>query len=270
MKPKIVIASQKGGVGKSTISLNLAVAFAELGYKTILVDADPQGALNISLGKGHMEYPGLAELFSEQEILSKLIITSKLPNLSLLTKGRLAMKNVPQFEKIMYQTPKLAEIVKQLEQQFDLIIFDSPAGLGMITRGLMKVASHVLVPFKVDVFNLRSVNQIFQVVDAVQKDENPELEFLGMILNMFERSRDSDFNIAGEVWRKFPAIFETTIPTADIFREAGELGVPLAMIGKNKHPEARRFTYLAQEVITRLNSSEEEEEGEARQVRHLL
>ncbi len=265
---RLIIASHKGGVGKSTISLNLAVAFAELGFRTALVDTDPQGALNLSLARGNLEFPGLADIMWAKTELAKVLIQSKLPNLSLLTKGRLSMKNVPKFETVIFQSNKLAPIIDELERDFDLVLFDTPAGLGMITRAVLKVGTHVLAPFKVDTLNLRSINQILQIVDVVQKEENPHLEFLGFLLNMFEKEKDVSYHIAGELWRDFPAVLDTTIPHVDIFAKASQLGVPLALIGKRKHPEAKRFTALAEEVMVLVNP--EEEPDEDRHVRQLL
>jgi len=262
---KLVIASQKGGVGKTTIALNLAVAFARLGYRTALVDTDPQGALNLCLAKGNMEFPGLVEVLRNKENLDKVLIKSKLAQLSLLTKGRLAIKAIPQYEKLIFGGDGLDDLARQLRQTHDLVIFDTPAGMGMITRAVLRVGSHVLVPFKVDSLNLRSINQILQVLDVVQKEENPGLTYLGMVLNMFEKAEDLSFRIAGEVWQSFPSVLDTTIPRADIFARALELGAPLALIGRREHPEARRFTALANEIIS-LADPQEEKDEEVRQL----
>ena len=264
MKLRLVIASHKGGVGKSTISLNLAVALAKAGYKTALVDTDPQGALNISLKKGNTEYSGLAEVLWKKEPLHKVLLKSKLSGLSLLTKGRLAMKSIPQYEKLVYTSDLLGWVACELEKDHDIVIFDTPAGLGMITRAVLRTGTHVLVPFKVDTMNLRSINQIFQVLEMVQQEENPNLNYLGMVLNMFEKDKDSSFRVAGEVWQEFPLVLETTIPMADIFAKASELGAPLALLGKREHPEAKRFSALAQEVLSLVHPVEEEDYEEVR------
>lgn len=266
MKLRLVIASQKGGVGKSMISLNLAVALAKAGYRTVLIDTDPQGALNLSLGKGSMEYPGLVEVLWKKESLDGVLLKSKLNNLSLLTKGRLAMKSIPQYEKLLYSSNVLGPVADALEKDHDVVLFDTPAGLGMVTRAVMRAGSHVLIPFKVDTMNLRSINQILQVLEVVQKEENPQLAYLGMVLNMFEKDKDTSFKVACDVWQDFPGVLDTTIPYADIFAKATELGAPLALIGRREHPEAKRFAALAQEVLSLVDPVEETYE----EVRQLL
>ncbi len=266
MKLRLVIASQKGGVGKSTISLNLAVALAQAGYRTVLVDTDPQGALNLSLGKGNMEFPGLVEILWKKENLEQVLIKSKLPNLSLLSKGRLAMKSIPQYEKLLFGSNVLESLAQDLEKDHDVVLFDTPAGLGMVTRAVMRVGSHILIPFKVDAMNLRSINQILQVIEMVQKEENPNLSYLGMVLNMYEKDKDTSFRVACDVWQEFPGVLDTTIPHADIFAKATELSAPLALIGRREHPEAKRFAALAQEVLSLVDPVEENYE----EVRQLI
>jgi chromosome partitioning protein len=265
---RLIIASQKGGVGKTTMSMNLSVAFAESGYRTLLVDSDPQGAINLSLGKGSLEYPGIMEIISGKSDAQSVLVQTNLDKLQLLPKGRMAMKNVPVYERKLYQDDIITKILNELDTQFDIIIVDTPAGLGMITRAAMRAGSHVLVPFKVDTLNLRSINQILQVIDHVQKDENPKLQFLGLILTMFEKDVDSSFRVAGEVWRDFPMVLDTTIPRAEIFQQASEMGVPLAFIGSRRHPEASRFMALGEEIISLVYP--EEESDKEQKLRRLL
>lgn len=263
----LAIASQKGGVGKTTISLNLAVALAQKGYRTVLVDTDPQGAMNLALGKGNSEFPGLLELLSGKLALTSALIQSNLPNLKLLPKGRLAMSQVPGYERLLFAKDPKGHLTKGLAAHADIAVFDTPAGLGMVTRGILRLATHVLVPFKVDHLNLRSVHQVLQVIDTVQKEENPELQFLGLLLNMFERNKEQAYRIAGEVWADFPCVLETTIPNAEIFTESLEQGVPLALLTEKSHPEARRFSVLADEVLALAGAREEtHEEPRVRQL----
>jgi len=254
---RLAIASHKGGVGKSTIALNLAVAFAKSGYKTAIIDTDPQGGLNLALGKGSLEFRGLADVLAGREDLNSVLITTNIPSLTMLTKGHLPMFDVPDFEKQIFETSGLVSISEALATDHDLLVYDTPAGMGMITRAVFRVASHVLVPFKVDSVNLRSMNQILQVIEAVQNQENPNLNYLGMVLNMFEKDKDRSFRIAGEVWQNFPEVLDTTIPYSDIFSKASELAAPLALLGKREHPEAKRFTSLAGEILNAINPAEE-------------
>lgn len=263
---KLAIASQKGGVGKSTICLNLAVAFAESGQRVVVVDTDPQGALNLTLGKGSSEYPGLADLFSGDAQLDDVLVSTKLSGLTLLTKGRLNMVDVPLFEKEIYAGELFKQTIDTLNKDADLVMFDTPAGLGMITRAVFRLADHVLVPFKVDMLNLRSVHQVIQVIEAVQQQENPQLAFLGIVLNMFERENDDAFQVAGEIWRDFPAVLDTTIPHVDIFARANRAGVPVSFLGKSKHPEARRFAALAEELLALMEQPGEADDEHVRQL----
>ncbi len=257
---RLAIASQKGGVGKTTISLNLAVAFAQKGYRTVLVDTDPQGAINLALGKGNSEFPGVLELLSGKLALSAALIQTHLPNLKLLPKGRLAMSQVPSYERLLFSQDPKQQLTRGLAAEADIAIFDTAAGLGMMTRAILRLATHVMVPFKVDHLNLRSVHQVLQVIDAVRQAENPQLQFLGLLMNMFERDKEQAFRIAGEVWSDFPCVLDTTIPKSDVFAQCMEQGIPLALLSRKPHPEARRFTALAEEVLALARAEEDSRE----------
>jgi len=263
VKPRLAIASQKGGVGKTTIALNLAVALAKAGYRTLLIDTDPQGALNLSLAKGHRELTGLVEALVAKGPPVLEPHRTGLPGLSLLPKGRLSMKQVPLFERLIYGGERFTRLLDEAERDHDLTVIDTPAGLGMVTRAVLGRASHVLVPLKVDTMSLRSVNQILEVIRAIRADENPDLEFLGLLLNMMARDREADLAVAAEVWRDFTAVFDTVIPDHPIFARALEHGTPLAFLGAGDHPEARRFDLLAEETL-RLIRCEEASHVEAR------
>lgn len=268
MSLSLAICSQKGGVGKSTVSLNLAVAFAREGYKVVLVDTDPQGALNLSLGKGSDEFRGLVEVLMDRTPLDEALIETKLSGLSLLTKGRLSMTQVPQYEQLMYKGKGIPTLNETLASRFDVVVYDTPAGLGMVTRAILRVADQVLAPFKVDHLSLRSVHQLLAVIDSVQAKENTKLQFLGLLMNMFERDKETSFRIAGEIWTNFPCTLETTIPYSEVFAEAGEQGVPLALLGDHLHPEARRFELLAKEIISMVG--DQEVDHDVRSLRQLI
>lgn len=263
---RLVIASHKGGVGKTTISLNLAVSFAELGYRTLLVDGDPQGALNLALGKGYMELKGLSDVLSQKTDLAKAIVKTNKANLSFLAKGGLAAQNTPQFEMAVYDDARMSPIMEEVQQHCDICVIDTPAGLGMITRGLLRHGTHVVVPFLVDYLNLRSMNQVLEVIDNMQAKENPDLEFLGFVLNQFDRISEDSFHIAGEVWRDIPRVLDTTIPRVGVFARASRLGVPLAFLSKRKHPEARRFEQLAEELIGLIEPQEVDDDSQVQQL----
>jgi chromosome partitioning protein len=271
MARRIVLASQKGGVGKTTVALHLAVAFAERGRKTLLVDMDPQGGIALSLARGDAEMAGLAELLMGQVTPSLAVVPTQLPNLSLLPRGRLDATDVPTFEREISEKGRLDNALDGVDRDFEMVLLDTPSGLGMVTRSALSVANYVLLPFQTENLALRSVQQALKVVEHVQANENAKLRLLGLVLTLVERDRPQALNVLGKVWSNFPEVLETVVPRAEVFARASESGVPVGFLGGSRTPEARRFDVLAEEIEGRIGALEGKEfEHEAQPARQLL
>ena len=130
MARRVVIASQKGGVGKTTVALNLAVALAERGRRTLLADLDPQGAIGLSLAKGDTELAGLAELLSGVVTPAEAVVATRLAGLSLLPRGRLDATDVDSFETEVARPGALDEAFAACDKACDIVIVDTPSGPG--------------------------------------------------------------------------------------------------------------------------------------------
>jgi chromosome partitioning protein len=248
MLKSIVIASSKGGTGKTTIALNLAVALAEMGKRTLLVDVDPQGAIGLSLGRSDAEWAGLAEVLVSQTSLEEAIIDTKLPGFSILPRGRLDAVDACEYENALATTPVLRDLLVSLEEKFDYVIFDTPSGVGLATRAAFRVAEFVLVPMQAEPLALRSVSQLLRVVDHVQEQENPSLRLLGLIPSMVDLRNEPSLGVMNELWSGFSGIMDTYVPRAEVFGRASDRGLPVAFLGGPIAPEARRFENIASEV----------------------
>lgn len=248
MTRRIVVASQKGGVGKTTVSLNLAVALAERGRKVLLADLDPQGGIGLSLAKGETALAGLADLLSGAATPAEAVLSTRLPGLSLLPRGRLDAIDVCEFEEALRVPGVLDEALGRVEEGIDLVILDTPSGLGFATRAALSSADFVLVPFAAETLALRSVSQVFRVIDHVRQTENPRLSLLGILPTMVEKGKPISFAILGEIWNGFGGVLESIVPRVDTFHEASRRGLPVSFLPGPLSPEARRFELLAAEV----------------------
>lgn len=271
MAVSIVVASQKGGVGKTTVALNLAVALAERGQRVLLVDLDPQGGVGLSLARGEGAFAGVAEVLVGTVTPDAAVFETKLPGLAMLPRGRLDPIDVPAFEAALHRPGVVAKLLTQLGPRFDRILVDTPAGLGPVTRAALSSCDYVLLPAQAEALALRSIQQALRVVEHVKQAENPKLELLGIVPTMAELKNETSRRVLDELWGGFAAVLDTTVPRADVFRTASLEGLPLSFLGGPLAPEARRFEGLAAELEAILAKKEAHGgTGEARKRRDLL
>lgn len=252
----ISIASAKGGVGKTTIALNLAVALAERGHRTLLVDLDPQGAVGLSLGRPDTEWVGLAEVMLERISLAEAVLNTKVSTLDLLPRGRLHPADTCEYEKALHSVPLLQKAVRQLAGSYAYIVFDTPSGLGMITRAALAVSGYVLLPLQAEPLAMRAVSQTLRVLEQVQSGENPDLKLIGILPTMVQLDDDPSFNVMHTLWTGFGGVLESFIPRSSAFVKASEEGLPLSFMGGRVPPEVQRFEMLVTEIeniLARLN-----------------
>jgi chromosome partitioning protein len=244
----IAILNEKGGVGKTTVSLNLALALAERGSKTLLVDLDPQGGLGHSLKRDDAELQGLADLLMGQTGAKDAVLPTKLPALSLLPRGRLDPMDVPDFELALHAPGVLARTLDSVSAGYDHVLLDCPSGIGLITRKALSVARFALIPFQAEPLCLRSVSRVLRVIEQVKAKDNAALQLLGILATMVEREQDASHAVMMELWTDFAGVLDTVIPRHEIFATASLRGLPVAYLGGPVPPEARRFGVLAAEV----------------------
>jgi len=272
MARRIVIASQKGGVGKTTVALNLAVALAERGRRTLLADLDPQGGIALSLAKGDTEIPGLAEMLMEEASPAEAVYPTKLPGLSLLTRGRLDPADATEYEQALFAPGTLDAALSRAEEGFDTVVIDTPAGLGLVTRAALVASDFVVVLLQAEVLALRSLHQALRVIEHVRTAENPRLSLIGILATLVDKDLPGTRAILGEMWNGFPGVLETILPRSAAFATASGSGVPIAFLSGQMNPEARRFQVLADELEARINRlvGAQETVDEAQPVRQLL
>lgn len=269
MTNTLCIASQKGGVGKTTVSLNLAVAMAERGSRVLLVDLDPQGGIGHSLARGDGVLVGLADLLMGEATPKEALLQTKVPTLSILPRGRLDAVDACEFEQGVFGPGVLQGALSQVSADFQTVILDTPSGLGLVTRAALRVADFVLVPFETGALALRSVVQILRTVEHVRESENQRLTLLGILPTMVGKTDATSLSVLSEIWNGFP-VLETIIPRVATFAEAALKGVPVSFLAGPVSPEARRFDLLAAEVEHLMARLSGEESRGARPQRELL
>jgi len=225
----IVVANQKGGVGKTTTAVNLAACLAVMEKRVLLVDCDPQG--NATSGLGWDKDSGTVNLyavyFSPDEMHSAVHDTS-FPFLSLVPSSPdlvgVELELVAKPGREFY----LRDGLKMVEEQFDYVIIDCPPSLGLLTLNSLCAAKHLVVPMQCEFYALEGMAQLMRTYSLVKKRLNPDLLILGILLTMHDTRSNLTKDVEAEVHKHFPdKVFATVIPRNVRLSEAPSHGLPV-------------------------------------------
>ncbi len=263
MAAKIAVVSQKGGVGKTTICLNLATVLAESGRRVLIMDVDPLGSIGHALGREETEWPGLADVLMKAVEFEDSLIETRLPTLSILARGRLNPVQACEFEQALFSPGLLGGVLQRVEDRFDYVFIDTPAGMGMIPRATLRVADFALLPFQAEPLALRSISQVLQVIEHVRIEENPNLNLLGILPVMVDMATPASQEVLSTIWSGFSGVFDTVIPRSELFARASREGLPLCFLGGTKSADVQKLEIVACQIQAEVARVMNEENGEA-------
>jgi ATPases involved in chromosome partitioning len=246
----IAIASQKGGVGKSTTAINLSACLAEKRKKVLIIDIDPQGNTTSGLGveKDELEDTIYELLIGESEIES-CIMPLDIKNLSIIPSNvNLAGAEI---ELLSYEGKEfiLKEKLEQVRNDYDYIVIDCPPSLNVLTLNAMTTADTVLIPIQCEYYALEGLSQLMHTIMLVQERINPDLDVEGVVFTMYDSRNNLATDVVDSVHSNIPyKIFKTIIPRNVRVAEAPSHGMPIIQYD-GKSAGAKAYRSLAKEVI---------------------
>jgi chromosome partitioning protein len=249
----LALCNQKGGVGKTTTTINLGAALAEFGRRVLLVDFDPQGALSVGLGVNPMEldqtiYNTLMErTVTADDILLKTNVAGMdlLPSNIDLSAAEVQLVN----EVAREQT--LKRILEPMLEDYDVVLIDCQPSLGLLTINALTAADGVIVPLECEYFSLRGVALLIQTIDKVRERLNPQLELEGILATMYDRRTLHGREVLARVVQAFgDKVFHTVVNRTIRFPETTVAGEPITSFAPTS-AGAASYRDLAREVAAR-------------------
>ena len=249
---RVAIANQKGGVGKTTTAINIATALAATGWKTLLIDLDPQGNASTGIGISTAERERSSyDLLIDQVPLRECVMPTKIPGLDILPATVDLSGAEVELVAVDNRTDRLRHAFAD-ENGYDICFIDCPPSLGLLTLNAMSAADTLLVPLQCEFFALEGLSQLLQTVERVQQRFNPELGIVGVALTMFDRRNRLTDQVADDVRSCLGGlVFESTIPRNVRLSEAPSHGLP-ALVYDHACAGSRAYMALARELISRL------------------
>lgn len=252
MATVIAVTNQKGGVGKTTTSINVSYCLAKEGKRVLLVDFDPQGNATSGLGidKNTLDKT-ILDVIMNTAPLSGVIRATEIKNLSIVpATPELANAEV----ELARAEHRFTRLKKALEahDEYDIIIIDSPPSLSLLTVNALIAANYVMLPVQAEFYALEGLGQLLDTMKLVRKGLNPTLELAGVVVTMMDTRTVLSRQVLAEIQKHFPGkVFETTIPRNVRIAEAPSHGEPVGKYDKWSKG-ARAYKALSKEVLRRI------------------
>lgn len=246
----IAIANQKGGVGKTTTSVNLSACLAHLGKKVLLIDTDPQGNATSGVGvnKGDVHQCIYDILIDDVEV-NDVILSTKVENLDIIPATiSLAGAEIELVSTISREV-RMKHAIQKVKDDYDYVVIDCPPSLGLLTINALTASDSIIIPVQCEYYALEGLSQLLSTIRLVQKHLNEDLIIDGVLLTMFDARTNLGIQVIDEVKKYFQdKVYKTIIPRNVRLSEAPSHGEPIIMYDSRSRG-AEVYLELAKEVV---------------------
>ncbi len=246
----ISVSNQKGGVGKTTTTVNLAAFLAEKGKKVLIVDIDPQGNAGYGLGVNAEELSTTVyEMLIGELSVEETIFNTEFPNLDIVPSNiHLSGAQIDLMD-LSGKEFKLKESLGKIRDYYDYVLIDCPPSLGLLTLNALVAADSVLIPLQCEYYALEGLSQLLRIISMVQESLNKSLSIEGVVLTMYDSRTKLSQHVVSDVQEYFKdKVFKTIIPRNVKLSEAPSFGKPIGLYDP-ACPGSETYEKLAEEIL---------------------
>ena len=246
----IAMCNQKGGVGKTTSSVNIAGALSQYGRRVLVVDFDPQGAASVALGVNANKVPNTiyTAMFNSSMDVHDVIQHTRFPDLDVIPANIDLSAAEVQLVTEVGREQVLASVLRQVRNEYDLILIDCQPSIGLLTVNALTAADGVIIPVAAEFFALRGVALLMDSIEKVKSRINPQLEVYGVLMTMYTRTLHAE-EVVQRIYDAFPGkVFHTVISRSIKIADASVAAKPITMFSP-QHATAKEYREVAREIV---------------------